>query len=116
MQLKRQQYLACRTPRDRLLFCISAIEEGVIDIQTSVEDIRSLFGADFSDLGVTSGKGAALVSFETHPSVAQPTEPNAAVPSTMAKGWYLYLEYNARRQVTLYWLSDMQKGLTKSQQ
>jgi hypothetical protein len=115
MQSRAKQYLACRTARDRLLFCIAAIDDGSIDIRVNIDDLRLLFGEDFADLGPlgTEGtNGAAIVTFEQLPKLPATSEDASRLP----KGWYLYVEYDGSRRIRKYWLSDMHKGLPKRDQ
>jgi len=117
LESKAKQYLACRTARDRLLFCIAAIDDGTIDIHVNIDDLKLLFGEDFADLGplgMEGTNGSAIVAFEKFPKLPNPATSDEA--SRLPKGWYLYVEYDRSRRIRKYWLSDMHKGLPKRDQ
>jgi hypothetical protein len=117
VQLNSKGYSECRTPRDRLLFCIAAIDGAVIDIGTDIDEARTLFGEDFADLGPDGVGGrayTAIVLFEKPPKTSE--TPGRRIASQLLHGWYLHIKYGERRQITDYWLSDTQKGVPKRSQ
>ena len=119
MQQRAKQYSECRSARERLLFCVAAIDDAIIDLQVNVDDLKVIFGEDFTDLGpvgIDGAKYAAMVSFERLPGVAEPVASNTRVPAQTLGGWYLQIEYDKYRRVRNYWLADVHKGMPKRQQ
>jgi hypothetical protein len=119
MQLNAKGYSQCRTPRDRLVFCISAIDAAVIDIETDINEVGTLFGEDFIDLGPDGVDGktrTATVLFEKPPKASETPPPGKEVASELLHGWYLQIKYDDRRRIRDYWLSDTQKGVPKRSQ
>ena len=118
MRQRATQYSECRTARERVLFCIAAIDDAIIDLQVNVDDLKVLFGGDFTDLGPVGIDGAsyvAMVNFERLPGIPDPVSSDAIVPAQMLGGWYLYVEYNKYRRIRNYWLTDVHKGMPKRQ-
>ena len=119
MQLDAKGYSECRSPRERLLFAISAIDAAVIDIGTDIDEARMLFGEDYADLGPDGIEGktrTAMVFFEKPPKASETPSSGRRIASQLLHGWYLQIKYDDSRRIRDYWLSDTQKGVPKRSQ
>jgi len=98
-----EQYAKCTNGHEKLHFCISLIDQWVIDRGVDLEVVKQIFGKDFIDCGEGREGLCARVDFGVlHKS---------KVPDGQSwiEGWYLDLQYTKSRKIKSFSLKTWEK-------
>ena len=106
-QRARAEYADAKTERERMLFCIDAIDRGLIKRGTSVSEIDRIFGTDWAERLPTREESATwgVVNFgDQEPELVYDVP--VQIPYV---GWYFAFQYNSGGEIEEYNLSNLHK-------
>jgi len=101
-------YSSLRTPDEKRAFCIHLIDEKFIQTGTKIEDLKTIIGKDFVELGKHGELNMALICFEEIQPFSQNKNINLPVTEYLI-GWYLQVFYSDDGRICHYSLSNIHR-------
>lgn len=108
----RRLYETARSEYDRRTVCLRAIDAGAIYRTGSISSMDEIFGAHFSVRLPTRKEAKRVARIEFVPFVPSPDQTMAARDA----GWFMEFEYDYNGEVQNYFLSNIHKGMSSSEE
>lgn len=105
MQVFAANYKKAATERERLLLCIEAIDQRIVDRDKPIQVIDELFGTDFRKKIPPKNQPTATGVVHFGQEFRSPSEDTAG----SFAGWYLAVEFDYRGKIQKYYLSNLHK-------